>query len=545
MLLLKRSLFLILPLLLFCLFGCSKPDVDNTGTEEILPDQDKKVVIEHLKTPITTIDPAYVQNESEITVARLIFQGLVQENPDGKVVPCLAEKWEVSPDGLTYTFHLRKGAFFHNEKEIRASDFKFSWERVLRLNAPYAYLFANIQGADEVLAGTQTLVSGIIAVNDYTLQVQLKHPQHNFINLLTHPSGSVLDRYEVVEQGINFAKPGSLSDPAFIPSGSGPYMLIEWIDGRTLTLGENPLYYGEKPYIWRVEFSLGEKTEDAVIDYLSGRVHILQDVTSRDLVGITAEYAGIPKVEKPIRQFRYVGINANIKPFDNIYVRSAVMYSLNSDEILTAARGESGEKLSGYVTDYWYRQSVQEKAYFSYNKEAAANMLVQAGYPGGEKLPEVPLYCGETAEDQIVAEKIVANLAAVGIKAKINPLPQKDLRRVIKNGEVALYTSVFTAKSTELEDFFREQIDSRWQKTINNPTWDELLENAGRQDQSMRLNLYRQLEKDVLGDARIRYLYSYKSATVVSEDLDSFYLGPANNPFLELARFREKHQKND
>jgi len=536
----KRYIIFLLPIVLFSLLGCSsKSDIDNTKSAEIAFNQDKEVVYEYLKIPVTTIDPAYVQNASEIMISKLIFQGLVNENSNGEVVPCLARDWEVTSNGLTYTFHLNKESFFHNGKEIKASDIKFSWERVLRLNAPSAYLFANIQGADQVLAGKETLVSGITAVNDYTLQVELLHPQNNFINLLTHPAGAVLDRYEVVEQGVNFAKPGSLSQSALIPSGSGPFLLIEWIDKRNLTLGRNTLYFGEKPPIWRVEFSLAGKTDDAVLDFLAGRIQIVQDVSPAEIEHLSVGQLEMPMVEKPVLQFSYVGINAEIKPFDNKALRDAVMYSLDGEEILQAARGESGEVLSGYATDYWYGQSVQEKVYYTYDKDAAINMLAQAGYPGGVNLPEILLYCGTSEEDQIIANKITENLAALRINIKVQYLSQKDLRRVVRNGEAAFYLGKFTSRSTELEDFFREQIDSRWQKSIVNPVWDQLLESAGQQDQSMRLNLYRQLEREVISDSRIRYLFTYTSAVAVSERLDNFQLGLRNNVLFEEVRFKE------
>ncbi|MEL7563844.1 MAG: ABC transporter substrate-binding protein [Dehalobacterium sp.] len=535
----RKSIIFLLLILLFGLLGCSnKSDIDNTRLNEIELNQDQEVVNEYLEIPITTIDPAYVQNASEIMISKLIFQGLVKENPKGEVVPCLARDWEVSPDRLTYTFHLNKESSFHNGKEIKASDFKFSWERVLRLNAPSAYLFANIEGADQVLSGKETLVSGITAVNDYTLQVKLLHPQNNFVNLLTHPAGAVLDRYEVVEQGVDFAKPGSLSQPALIPSGSGPFLLVEWIDGRNLTLGRNTLYFGEKPPTWRIEFSLTGKTDDAVLDFLAGRIQIVQDVTPAEIEHLSVEKLEIPMVEKPVMQFSYVGINAVIKPFDNKALRDAVMYSLDGEEILQAARGKSGEVLTGYATDYWYGQSVQEKVYYTYDKEAAINMLAQAGYPGGTNLPEIPFYCGSSDEDQIVANKIKENLSAIGINIKVQHLPQKDLRRVVKNGEAAFYLAKFTSRSIELEDFFREQIDSRWQKSIVNPLWDQLLESAGQQNQSMRLNLYRQIEREVISDSRIRYLFTYKSAVAVSERLDNFQLGLGNNIFFDEIRFK-------
>lgn len=538
---LKLSLCFLLLFFLLCLVGCHKSNLES-GIINNKPSLGKRnAVVTHLKTPITTIDPAYVQNESEILVSKLIFQGLVKEDVEGEIAPCLAESWEASSDGLVYTFHLKKGAFFHNEKEVKAGDFKFAWERVLRLNAPAAYLFANIVGADDILAGRETVAGGIFVLDDYTLQVNLKKPQRNFINLLTHPAGGVLDRYEVVEQGVDFAKPGTLFSTSLIPSGAGPYMLMEWIDERSMALGKNPEYFADKPLIDRLEFVMSEDNEDTLLDFLAGRIHILQDIEDVNLAGLINEPLEIPLLEKPIRKIRYVALNAQIKPFDNKLIREAIMYALNDAEILEETRKGKGAVLEGYVTDYWYKKDGQETFAYSYNREKAVNLLAEAGYSGGANLPEIPLHYGEIEEDKTTAEIITVQLAKVGIPVKIYPLEQKELRRMIKSGEVGFYTGVFSAKSTELEDFFREQIDGRWQGTINNPAWNALIENVGDQEKETRLNTYKQLEKEVIGDARIKYLYTYKSAVVVSEGLDNFQLGWGNGIDYEGMSLKDKN----
>ncbi|MCR6546286.1 ABC transporter substrate-binding protein [Dehalobacterium formicoaceticum] len=532
--------FLIFMVLLFSITGCSRGnEAEPSRSSESTSYQEKGVIFEYLKTPVTTIDPAYVQNDSEIMIAKLIFQGLVKENQQGETVPCIARDWEVSPDGLTYTFHLNKGVLFHNGKEIKADDFKFSWERVLRLRAPASYLFANIQGAETVLSGGGTLVSGITALNEYILQIKLNHRQNNFINLLTHPAGAVLDRYELVEQGVHYAKAGSMKNPALMPSGAGPFQLIEWIGGRSLTLGRNASYFGEKPSIFRLEFSFAGKTKDALLEFLAGNIHILQDINPIDMTFLPKTETLPDLVDQPLRQFRYVGINDRIRPFNNKGVRDAVLYSLNAGEILQAARGKGGAEIKGTVTDYWYDQAGQDQAPISYNKNLAMQSLVQAGYPEGANLPEISLYCGSTEEDQIVAKKMMENLASVGLKVKIHYLSQKDLRQAIKDGQAAFYTRKYSAFSNELDDFFQEEVNSRWQKTFVNSTWDQLLTNAVQQDQAGRFRLYRQLEKEIMAQSRIRYLYSYRSSVAVSQNVDNFQLGRANNVIYEEIRLKQ------
>jgi ABC-type transport system substrate-binding protein len=194
--------------------------------------------------------------------------------------------------------------------------------------------------------------------------------------------------------------------------------------------------------------------------------------------------------------------------------------------------------IEGTVTDYWYDQEGQDQAPISYNKSLALQSLAQAGFTDGVEVPEIPLYCGSTEEDQIVAKKIVENLSAVGLRAKVHYLSQKDLRQAIKDGQVAFYTRKFSPYSSELDDFFHEEIDSRWQKSFVNPAWDQLLDSAMQQDQAGRFRIYRQLEKELMGQSRIRYLFSYRSSVAVSPKVDNFQLGRADNVLYEEIRLK-------
>jgi oligopeptide transport system substrate-binding protein len=520
----KKQVFIILLILSIFLTSCA--DTENEAEPIVSAGTPAgSVVYVQLSTPVDFIDPAYVQNESEITIAKMIFQGLVRESSTGEVVSCAAERWDVSPDKKTYTFHLKKGIFFHDGKEVTADDFKFSWERVLRLNAPSAYLFDSIQGAAEVLSGKQKQAVGINAVDNYTLKVTLTIPQDNFISSLTHPAAAVLDRYEVVEQAADFAKPGTLSQPGKIPSGIGPFELVEWVDGRIIAIGKNNNYFGAKPALSRVEFSLNQPTEDAVLQVVSGKIDIIQDLVPSETPKLPEQAGAIELFQEPVRQFRYVGINAGLKPFTDKTVRDALCEGIDAAEVLKSVRGTSGEVIPGYITDYWYQKTPSRKA--PTNKVPPSNSFLAKG------LPELTLFCGPTGEDKLAAEVIVKNLSKKGFKIKVSALPYRDLRKAIRSGEAAFFTAEFVARSPELDVFFSEQVDSQWQKTIKNPAWDQLLAKAVPLGEAERLNIYRQLEEELLSDARICYLYGYNTAAVVAQDMKNFHISQGNNIFFD------------
>ena len=522
---------LFLMAMIFCTLisaGCNdgKTVAQPASTDGSLAEQAIRV---QLAVPVESIDPAYVQNESEIAIAKMIFQGLVMENSKGEVVPCAAGSWQISSDQKTYLFHLRQKIIFHNGKAVTAADFKYSWERVLRLNAPAAYLFANIQGAAEVLDGQQILVSGIQASDDRTLSVTLIKPQPNFLATLCHPATAVLDRYELVEQGIAYAKPGTVPQPALIPSGIGPFRLIEWIDGQLITLGRNPQYFTKKAALSRVDFLMNQPVGDGVFAFATGRVQILQDLIPGEMAKLPAQVGKIALQKTPIRQVTYLGMNANLAPFNVKEIRDAVCYALNPKNTLQSVRGDSGAVLTGLLTDYWNGQKSAFQTPFRHYLPSAAAALIRAGNPSGTGLAELNLFCGPSVEDRLVAGVVSKSLTAAGFKVKISPVPGRDLRRLIKNGEAAIYIASFSALSPELDNFFHEQIDSRWQKTIINPLWDQLLDGAASLDGEEQQAVYRQLEQEVLVDSRICYLFTYQTASAVSDRLENYQVSRGGN----------------
>ena len=188
---------------------------------------------------IITLDPAKVQDASSALYITHLFSGLVRLDEEFEVVPDLAERWEVSPDGRVYTFELRQNATFHNGRLIRAEDIKYSLERAADPDtaSPVAATYlGDIVGVREKLQGTANEIVGVRVRGDYTIEITIDQPKAYFLAKLTYPTAYVVDR-ENVEASPDWANS---------PNGSGPFMLSEWQPDELLVLARNDQYYGEK-----------------------------------------------------------------------------------------------------------------------------------------------------------------------------------------------------------------------------------------------------------------------------------------------------------
>ena len=153
-----------------------------------------------------TLDPAVAADFSSYTYVVHIFSGLVRLDHELNVVPDIAENWEKSPDGKTYTFYLRQGVKFHDGRDVKAADFKYSWERACHPDTDSGtattYL-GDIVGAKDMLAGKTDGISGVEVTDDYTLRVTIDTPRAYFLNKLAYPTAFVVDRADV-ESGQNW-----------------------------------------------------------------------------------------------------------------------------------------------------------------------------------------------------------------------------------------------------------------------------------------------------------------------------------------------------
>ena len=190
-------------------------------------------------------DPATTYGSGD----KLLYSGLVSFDPQLNLTPDLAESWEVSQDGMVYTFHLRESAKFHNGKPVTAQDVIYSWERAaspeLASDTALTYL-GDIVGINDLAAGQAENASGLKALDDHTLQVTIDAPKPYFLYKLTYSTAFVVDQ-ENVESGGEWYRQ---------PNGTGPYKLREWVRFERIVYEANPDFYLGKPSIPYVVYQL-------------------------------------------------------------------------------------------------------------------------------------------------------------------------------------------------------------------------------------------------------------------------------------------------
>lgn len=506
----KQSLILIiLTFLALCILLCGCGNSANKNA--LMKDE---VLQMYLSSPLETVDPAYAHSESELLIASEVFEGLVRSKND-QIVPALASDWKVSSDGLTYTFNLRIDALFHNGKKVTAGDFKFSWERALRVGAPSSYIFANIAGADAVINGQSKDLAGVTAPNDYTLVVRLTAPSGNLLQLLSMPGASVLDRTELVSQGLDYGRAGTCSQPYPLPSGTGPFRLAEWIGGKSLALGRNADYYGDAPYCRRMEFFFELDIQDASTELLAGKYDIIQDLLPSQ-ISLTSDDEDFNRLVSPVRVFHYLALDSRQAPFNNIALRQAIFAVMRSPAVILAAREGYSVTPADGICGYW--ADLAADAYSpDYSADLIRQNLLAAGYQEGSALPSLKLYCGPGTENINLANQSAFALKQFGFSVTVSQLTAKELRHAVKSGEAAMYIGDFVDKGGGLDAFFLEAVDTRWQGVIGAGAWSGILPQAYAATGASKQELFAQVEAALNQDAVLGLLYYKKTAMAVSK----------------------------
>jgi ABC-type transport system substrate-binding protein len=214
-----------------------------------------------------TLDPAWVTDAYGRAVVSQVFDGLVQFDANLKPIPALAEFWEASRDGRTWTFTLRQGVTFHNGREVTAQDVVYSFTRLLDATKPLpvAELFQHIQGAKEFRAGKAASVRGLQAQDRYTFHMVLEEPLAPLLTVLGLANTAVVPQEEVEKPGGDFGH---------APVGTGPFKFVRWQPNQKIVLEANDQYYEGRPFLDTVIFKIvvGSKLEQRFAEFLKGNL---------------------------------------------------------------------------------------------------------------------------------------------------------------------------------------------------------------------------------------------------------------------------------
>ncbi len=453
--------------------------------------------------PASVLDPIQVRDEGTAEYVVEIFGGLVTLDLNMKVVPDIAERWEVSPDGLTYTFHLRDDVVFHNGRRVTADDFKYSFERAADpANAsPTVLLYlGNIVGVRERYANQAAEVSGVQVIDERTLQIRVRQPTSYFLAELTYPVAFVVDREQIERDPRNWTRR---------PNGTGPYRVKEFVPGQRIVLVRNERYHLGIPKLEEVRFDLGGGS--LLTRYENNEIHVAL-VPAIELGAIKEGRSPLAReyVPNPRMAVSYLAFNAKQPPFDDPKVRQALAMTVDrerindvllfgtqrpADGILPPEMPGYDEAISGYAYD-----PARAKQLLAESKYAANMPRIVLTYAGaGGEPPDVLLAITEEWKQQL------------GIEVELQATEYSAFLRELRRGTFQAFSAGWIADYPDPEDFLDKLFHSESPQNemgYRNPEVDRILEQArGERDQARRFELYHQAERLILQDAVVIPLF--------------------------------------
>ena len=413
--------------------------------QEYTPDPNAKqggAIVMTYKDDVATLDPAIGYDWQNWSMIRSLFDGLMDYVPGTTDLRLgLADKYDISADGLTYTFHLRAGVKFHNGREMTADDVKYSLDRVTlpATQSPGSGFFSAIKGYDAMVGGTATSLEGVTVVDPLTVKIELSRPDATFLHVMAINFSAVVPKEAVEAANGDFGK---------MPVGTGAFKMKEWTLGQSLVFERNTDYWrAGEPYLDQITYEFGQEPVVALLRLQNGEIDIPGDgippAKFTEVMGDPVQKARV--VTGDVLHTGYITMNVTTPPFDKVEVRRAVNMAINKDRVVQVVNNRAvpatqplPPAMPGYTTDY---------AGYPFDVEGAKKLLADAGYPDGF---ETDLYAMNTDPNPRIAQAIQQDLAAIGIKANILSLAQAN---VIEAGGAGTAPMIWSGGMAWVADF--------------------------------------------------------------------------------------------
>ncbi|HEX75113.1 MAG TPA: peptide ABC transporter substrate-binding protein [Dehalococcoidia bacterium] len=445
-----------------------------------------------------TLDPAISSELTSHTYVMQIFSGLVCLDTELKPAPDIAESWQRSNDGKTYTFYLRQGVSFHNGREVTAQDFKYSWERACNpetYSQTAATYLGDIVGVDDVLKGKAIEIRGVEVIDDYTLKVTIDAPKAYFLAKLTYPTAFAVDKANVESAKEWWRK----------PNGTGPFKLKEWKPGEVLVLEPNELHYQEPAKINQVVFHL-----------LGGMPVAMYEMGEIDVAPVYQDYIDRARDENgpfykelaifPELSLFYIGFNTQKPPFDDVNIRRAFCHAVNKQRIIELTLKGMMTKADGILPPGMpgYNENLRQ---LDYDIAKAKSLIASSKYGSIDNLPPVTItvsgwggyiteYLGAIIQDwqhnlgvEVTARQLEPEIFSYYLREEVD--------EIFILGWIADYPD----PQNFLDNLFHTGAEYNT-GNYTNPELDALLDQAAVEpDNTTRLILYQQAEQKLIDEA--------------------------------------------
>lgn len=473
-----------------------------------------------------TLDPAMHVQSSEFGYIHQLYEKLVSFEEDNLTtpIPDLAESWEVTEDGKTWTFHLRKNSLFASGNPVTAEDVVFSLQRALKLNGDQSWLLKQF-GMTE---------ASITKLNDHSVQMtfQKQYASGVFFACLSHAIAGILDQKLVMEHeengdmGQNWLKDHS--------AGSGRFVVAEREQGKETILTANPHYRKEVAPIQKlIVRNLEEPIEQAV--YLEeGDIDIAWNLQIDDAMRMESE-ADIQPFTVPLFQIHYVAMNMAHAPLNIPEVRDAVRYGIDYDGIMEFILQGAGTKIQTIIPQNVFGHNPAMPYHVNISK--AKQLLTDAGYPNGF---EIELICLNHSPWFDIAMKIKSDLGKIGIRVTVNPLEYTQMVKKVMSRETQMFLLRwgfdYVDPDAIVKPFVHCDSDGEdatvkilaWVTHYCNPELTQFVEEAAQEpDTAKREEMYRQITDEVLENGPYAILYMPQKHFAVRQEIQDFIGTPS------------------
>lgn len=509
-------------------------------------DQTKTVFRYNEAANITSLDPAFARDQAMTWATNQLFNGLVQLNDRLEILPCIASSWNISEDGKTYTFFLRRDVRFHESpvfddpkgRKVVASDFVYSFSRILdpKVASPGIWIFGSVS--------TDGPEAPFEAPNDSVFIVRLRHPFPPFLGLLTMQYCSVVPKEAVEYYGTTFREH---------PIGTGPFYFKMWSEGVKMVLLKNPDYFeteGDKrlPYLDAVAITFMADKQSVFLEFMKGKLDFMSgiDPSYKDEL-LTRDGSLKPEYKKrvklattPYLNTEYLAFMVDAEegktkksPWMDKRIRQAINYAFDREKMIRFLRNGIG--IPGFygITPKGLPSFDSTRVYYYYNPGEARRLLSAAGFPDGKGLP--PITLTSTADYLDICKYIQFQVAEIGIEMRIEISPPAAVKEMKAQAKLPFFRASWIADYPDAENYLSLFYSKNFcpegpnYTHFSNKEYDRLFERSlSTIHDSLRFILYRQMEGIMMEESPIVVLYYDQVLRFYRENISGIGINPMN-----------------